>query len=423
MTTLIEMRRTAIPAGRLLSAFAIALCVVIPLLGLMTTVHAEGGVPIPAPAGTEWSIVAGYNTGTHSVHDGNDPHAIDLVRVPREETAFTPVLAPVSGTVAWRGWDGLSITDSAGFVHLLAHVAPLDHVQRGTVVQVGEQVATVCRPHDCANYGLAHIHYAVHQSLGNGYLGPSIPFTGRYAVEGTDLPWRDEYNLHSGVEFTSTNQRNWIAPDPVPSDEPAPEATEPESQEPPTEEEEAAAPIIEPDPEPVWTIPADAPVGGWRTIGVHRNTSVAGLYSVLQAPLIELVVHNPYFNSYHRFDPTDRASADVAVQSLKAGQAVWARVHEETRWLPAPPPTTQQVTLRLTNGPNLISWQGPDRSVDEALRNVAHLSHAYRYDPYTDAWTFWSPDGPKFLDTLTDLKSGDALYIVVRVGSTWTQLP
>ena len=28
--------------------------------------RAEGGVPIPAPAGTKWSIIAGYNTVTHS---------------------------------------------------------------------------------------------------------------------------------------------------------------------------------------------------------------------------------------------------------------------------------------------------------------------------------------------------------------------
>ena len=370
--------------------------------------RADGGVPIPAPAGTTWSVVAGYNTGTHAEHDGQDPHAIDIVRVPREETAFTPVLAPVSGTVAWRGWDGLSITDSAGFDHLLAHVAPLDHIQRGSLVRVGEQVATVCAAYDCGNHGLPHIHYAVHQSNGDGYLGPSVPFTGRYALEGRELPWRDEYNLYAGVEFTSTNVLNW---------------TPPANASPPDHVGTSPIDEPEPEPEPTWTIPADAPVGGWRMIGVHRDSSVAGLFANLNAPLSELVVRNPYLDTYHRFDPSDDASAPIAVQSLKAGQALWALVLPGERWLPAPPAVPGQVTIQLNQGRNLISWQGPDRHVADALGNVAHLSHAYRYDPYAGDWRFWSPDGPDFLRTLTELKSGDALYIVVKVGSIWTQLP
>ncbi len=366
-------------------------------------VSAEGGVPIPAPAGTTWSVVAGYNTATHSEHDGNDPHALDIVRVPREQTAFTPVLAPVSGTIAWRGWDGLSITDSAGFDHVIAHVAPADHVRRGVAVAVGEQVAIVCQAFECRNGGLAHIHYAVHQSRGDGYLGPSVPFAGPYALEGVSLPDGDQANLYAGLEFTSTNVANWTPP-----------ATEPA---PPSESAETS------EPEPVWSIPADAPIGGWRTVGVSRRTSVAGLFANLEAPLSEVVVHHAVGNDYDRFDPTDPESADVAVRSLHAGQAVWARVLPDMRWLPAPPTEPQQVTLRLYRGTNLVSWQGPDRSVAQALGNVAHLSHAYQYDPYTKTWRFWSPNGPDFLNTMSTLRSGDAVYVTVRVGSTWTQLP
>jgi hypothetical protein len=159
---------------------------------------------------------------------------------------------------------------------------------------------------------------------------------------------------------------------------------------------------------------------------VERNTSVAGLFSSLQmleAPLDVLVVRNHRTSSYERFDPSDPASADVAVRSLRAGQAVWALVEPEAAWLPAPPREPRQVTIRLSGGANLISWQGPDRDVSEALRNVAHLSHAYRYDPYSESWQFWSPDAPGFVNSLGTLRSGDALYVVVRVASVWTQLP
>ena len=379
---------------RLISLFALGTALIAGAFALTgAPAAAISGVPIPAPAGTEWEIVAGYNTRTHSVQDGDDQHAIDLVRVPREETAFTPLLSPVNGTVAWRGWDGLSITDANGFDHLLAHISPLEHITRGSRVSVGEHIATVCDAYECNNYGLPHIHYAVHVSNGNGYTGPSVPFTDSYALEGRELPWRDEFNLHAGVRFTSTNAPNWTAP-----------------------------PVESAEPEPTRTIPADAPVGGWRTVAVERNTSVAGLFADLDAPLSELVVRDAQRSDYQRFDPADPDSANIAVRSLAAGEAVWALVDSGAQWLP-PPTATQQVTLRLDPGANLIAWLGPERHVAEALRNVAHLSHAYRYDPYSQTWQFWSVAGPAFLDTLTRLRTGDALYVVVRAGSTWTQLP
>ena len=393
----------------------LALTTAVVSLCFLAGARAEGGVPVPAPAGTEWEIVAGYNTASHSEADGQDPHAIDIVRVPREATAFTSVLSPVDGVVAWRDWDGLSITDAAGFDHLLVHVEPLGHIRRGTVVAVGDPIATVCPAYNCTNGGLAHIHYAVHESRGGGYLGRSIPFAGRYAVEGRDLPWRNEHNLHVGVRFVSSNGPNWSPPARPPAQDSA-------TDDPPTETEQPE-PISEPEPESTWTIPADAPVGGWRMIGVHESSSVAGLFANLEAPLSGLVVHNPYMHSYDRFDPAEPTSADIAVRSLRAGQAVWAQVEAGARWLPPPPPASRQVTISLVEGANLISWQGPDRRVAEALRNVAHLSHAYRYDPYTRTWQFWSVAGPAFLDTLTRLRTGDALYVVVRAGSTWTQLP
>jgi murein DD-endopeptidase MepM/ murein hydrolase activator NlpD len=384
--------------------------------------RAQGGVPIPAPAGTEWRIVAGYNTGTHADHDGNDPHAIDIARTDAP-TDWTPVLSPVDGVVTWFDDNGISIVDSNGYAHLLVHLDPDPHIRRNLRVSVGDQVGRVFPVGYDANGGIAHIHYAIHATYGGGHLDRSIPFTGEYAIEGRELHWSGQYNLHSGLEFISTNTRNWTAPttaeDP-PGDPPAPDV-EPNPELPATDDD--AITVTQPQPEPAWTLPDDAPVGGWRTVGVQRNTSVAGLFALLQAPLEQFAVHNPRDNTYDRFDPGDSGSADVAVRSLKAGQAVWALVDAGVPWLPAPPTTPRQVTIRLSSGPNLISWQGPDRPIAEALRNVAHLSHALRYDPYRLTWQFWSPNGPAFLDTLDQINSGDALYIVVDVASVWTQLP
>ncbi|MYD74395.1 MAG: M23 family metallopeptidase [Chloroflexi bacterium] len=399
------MIRMALTVWRAVSWAAIVLIAVASPLVLFSTTRAEGGVPIPAPAGTTWSIIAGYNTATHSEADQQDPHAIDIVRTDAS-TDWTPVLSPVDGEVTWSDNNGLTIQDSNGYAHLLVHLDPDDHITRGLRVRVGDQVGLVFPVGYDANGGVAHIHYAIHETYGGGYLGRTIPFTRPYAIEGRELHWSDEYNLHSGVEFTSTNSPNWTAP----------------TDESPDVDDEPVA-VAEPEPEPVWTMPADAPVGGWRTVGVSRDTSVAGLEKMLDGPLSALVVHNARDGSYELFDPSDPGSADVAVRSLQAGQAVWALVDPFSAWLPAPPSAPRQVTIRLLAGANLISWQGPDRDVGAALRNVAHFSRAYRYDPYTERWQFWSPEAPDFVNTLERLQSGDALYVVVRVGSVWTQLP
>lgn len=410
------MIRMALTGWRAVSWAAIVLIAVASPLFLFSTTRAEGGVPIPAPAGTTWSIVAGYNTGTHAEHDGQDPHAIDIVRTDAP-TDWTEVLSPVDGEVTWSDNNGLTIRDANGYAHLLVHLDPDDHITRGLRVNIGDRLGLVFPVGYDANGGVAHIHYAIHETYGGGYLGRSRPFIGMYAIEGRELHWSDGYNLHAGVEFTSTNARNWTAPEiSEPVDPPdTGGGTEP----PPTDDER----VTVPEPEPVWTMPADAPVGGWRAVGVSRDTSVAGFFSMLDGPLSALVVHDARDGSYDRFDPSDPASADVAVRSLQAGQAVWALVDPYAPWLPAPPAAPRQVTIRLRTGANLISWQGPDRGVGEALRNVAHFSHAYRYDPYSEGWRFWSPTAPAFVNTLSELKSGDALYVVVRVGSVWTQLP
>ena len=384
------------------------------LIAFATPIGAEGGVPIPAPAGTTWTIVAGYNTGTHAWHDRCDPHALDITRTDAS-TDWTPVLAPVNGIVEWFDYNGVVIVDRNGYGHLLVHIEPAGDLWRGKRVKIGDQLGRVFPVGYDANGGIAHIHYAIHETSGGGQLDCSVPFTGAYAIEGRELHWSDEYNLHFGVEFVSTNTPDWTAGPGIPSEH---ESSDGDA---PTGDERASVP--EPEPEPVWTIPADAPVGGWRTIGVQRRTSVAGLYSLLQAPLSELVVHDAHRDTYGRFDPTDPDSADVAVRSLQAGEAVWALVEPSARWLPAPPAEPQQVTIRMRSGANLISWQGPDRQVAEALRNVAHLSRAYRFDPYSGSWQFWSPEAPDFVNSLGTLRSGDALYVVVRVGSIWTQLP
>lgn len=196
-----------------LSAWAapIALVVLVAMIGAMlpvAPVAADGGVPLPLPAGTTWRVVAGYNTGSHNLADGGDPHALDFVRVD-DATDWTPVLAPVDGTVTWVGSNCLTIRDANELAHLLCHLEPAGHLRRGVTVLTGDEVGRIFPVGYDANGGIAHLHYAIHRSPGNGRLGESLPFMGEYALEGVQLPWREEFNLYQGLEFTSTNRPNW----------------------------------------------------------------------------------------------------------------------------------------------------------------------------------------------------------------------
>ena len=381
----------------------IALCAIAALALFATQVRADGGVPIPAPAGTTWSIVAGYNTATHAVYDGNDPHAIDLVRVPRAETAYTQVLSPVDGTVAWRSWDGLSIADAAGFNHLIVHVSPLDHIQRGSVVGVGEHIATVCPAYDCTNYGLPHVHYAIHESLGNGYNGPSIPFTGDYALEGADLPWSDEYNLHAGREFVSSNAPGWTSPTQT---EPPPETG--------TEQPAPEEPTDEPTPFAI-----DVPVGGWRMVGVPAATTVAAHFASLEGRVEAIYLWHAGIQHFERYHPDAQSAGYVGQRRLAAGAAVWAEVGVGEAWVPAPTGAVSGVAVTLAAGRNLVSWHGAATPASLALSAIPHLSHAYRWNPYAQTYEVWAPGTP--LDALWVLNSGDALWVVVDWPGTWVQ--
>ena len=157
-----------------------ALCAAATLIAALATLlhvaplRAEGGVPIPAPAGTTWEIIAGYNTGTHSEYDGQDPHAIDIVRTDAP-TDWTAVLSPVDGKVTWFDNNGVSIEDDNGYAHLLVHLDPGDHLQRGLRVNIGDEVGRVFPVGYDYNGGIAHIHYAIHATYGGGISRPHHP--------------------------------------------------------------------------------------------------------------------------------------------------------------------------------------------------------------------------------------------------------
>ena len=143
-------------------------------------VSADAPFPLPFPAGSNWEIVAGYNTATHA---GDDPYAIDLVRLDAP-TAGTAVIAPTAGTVSWIGTDCLTLPTSLAWVSSCAIwtqtrcCAPAKLSRRDTCWEPLRPLVPQ------ATGGLAHLHLAVHETQGDGQIQRTVPFTGPYTIEG-----------------------------------------------------------------------------------------------------------------------------------------------------------------------------------------------------------------------------------------------
>lgn len=367
----------------------VVLCATVAFVLFATQARADGGVPIPGPAGTEWKIAGGYNTRTHSEADGEDPHAIDIVRTDAA-TDWTPVLSPTDGVVRWFDNNCVMIVDRREFAHLLCHLDPDDRISRGLEVAVGDRLGLVFPAGYDANGGLAHIHYAVHHYGGSGYLGRSIPFAGEYALEGTDLHWSEGFNVHAGREFVSSNGPGWTAPG--------------GTVERPVEETRFAI---------------EAPVGGWRMVGVAAATTVAAHFASLGGSVEALYLWHAEFQHFERYHPDAQSAAFVGGRRLAAGSAVWAEVGAGVAWVPAPTGVLGGVEVGLAAGRNLVSWHGAAAPVGVALAGIPHLSHAYRWNAYAGVYEVWAPGTA--LDSVWVLNSGDAVWVVVDWPGVWVQ--
>lgn len=169
-------------------------------LGAARPGAAAEGLSFPAPAGTRWSIAAGYNTATHL--DG-DPYAIDVVRDDGDSTGAL-VFAPTDGTLS-ISTNCLTVRDAARVGILLCHVFPQSGLRAGQRVVRGQLLGSVAPPGAAGNNGLAHIHIAAHFSADGRGFGSTIPLAGAYALDGVQLLATADPNAYSGVLFTSTN--------------------------------------------------------------------------------------------------------------------------------------------------------------------------------------------------------------------------
>lgn len=193
-----------------IAAFLVAILILVLTPSLASRASAQStGLKLPAPAGTEWEVLAGYNTVTH---EGVDPYALDLWRVDGE-TGGTPLLAPMDGRIGYASDTCVSVrTDVVNL--MMCHVYVDSSLDRGDQVVTGQRLGTVAPDGEAENNGVAHIHLQLNVRDDDSWSdGDSLPFEGPFAIEGVDFSETDDSNAHFGRAITSTNAEG-DAPEP-----------------------------------------------------------------------------------------------------------------------------------------------------------------------------------------------------------------
>ena len=380
-------------------AAVLALLVLAAALGLASTpapVHAQsGGFPLPAPAGTVWSIVAGYNSSTHT-HSDRNPHALDLVREDAG-TAGTSVLSPLDGTISFVDSECLTINNGGRHALLICHFFPDPDLARGTPVHIGKPLGAVAPAGFAGSGAIAHLHLAVHRTLGAGQLRDTVPLVGEWALEGVALPWTGDFNAHSGDRFVSTNRVRVAATPPPPAD------PQPPPQDLPIDERFDLQ-VLRP---------------GWNAVGWTARTTVAEVAASLGNAVTALFTFDRDAQRFRRFSlrAPDYVN-DLAL--LRQGDGVFIHVAATQGAILARPPLGDPIPLTLSAGFNLVTWTGEPRPIRDAVVGLGDaLDAVFAWDAAAQRYQAFRPGAEPFLSRLTTLDRGQAVWVLLRRPAFW----
>ncbi len=361
----------------------IALGVILAALAMPSLVNAddsaraaENDLGFPAPAGTHWKIIAGYNTYTHNPSDRYpDPHAIDVVRTDGP-TEGTVVLSPWDGVLSWSSNSCVTIRNG-DFSVLLCHLFPDPGLQRGQSVARGQPLGVVAPPFYAGNNGLAHLHIAVHRTHGSGLIEGTVPFVGRFALEGTELADTSEPNAHAGVTFTAQTRLDNRDPD--------------------------------------FLFP------GWNFIAWPSDADFTTALQPIQDGIGVVLAFSKETQSYQSYSPS-RPGARNDLEAVERGDAVLVYVGDPHGIVWDRPALLEERTITLQPGFNLVTWTGPSRSVQEAIADIEDAVDAiHAFDARSQRYVSYWSGPPASVSALARLTSGQAFWIQVTTEVEWRQ--
>jgi hypothetical protein len=357
-----------------------------------------GGLPLFGETSSIWRIVAGYNTATHV---GDDPYALDLVRIDAP-TAGSVVHAPVTGRLGFVSSECLTIGDERGNEILLCHLFPAAGLGRGTIVSAGDPLGTVAPPGFSGNNGLAHIHVAVHETLGDGQLLRSLPFTGPYALEGRELPATPEFGAHAGLEFVSTN--GTVLPTPG---------------------LELPADVVTPEIEPLVAAESVPPVvvfPGWNMVSWPTGGPISPDDQGFPAEVKTVLAFDGPTQRFVRWSAGVPPELNTLTEVTAGfGTLIFSTGDAPFEWdLPQDP---VPATIALQAGFNLVTWRGPSATVADARESLGDTFVAlHALDAAQQVYESFHVGVPEPLNTLRSLGANQTVWIEVTESVHWVQL-
>jgi uncharacterized protein YraI len=174
-----------------------------------------GSAPAPSPApetggsgiswpvrGGTWSIIQGYNGGTHQNRSDSAQYyyALDIARTDGD-TAGQSVYAPASGTILWLdpGSGGIAIDMGNGYTVAMFHSTFDGGLSRGQWVDQGQYLGTVSGPGGAGYASTPHVDITLWQTSGGGRA--AAPFSGGNAISGMSFDDVGGSNQHGGTTF------------------------------------------------------------------------------------------------------------------------------------------------------------------------------------------------------------------------------
>jgi len=164
-----------------------------------------GGTGIIWPFnGGPWSVIQGYNVGTHTNRSAFAQYAYSLdLALANGSTAGQAVVAPVSGTIRWvdRG-SGAMLIDAGNGYGVSIFLFPISSgFGSGQQVQRGQYLGVISGIGGDGYAVTPHIQLTVWQFTSGGHV--AVPFTGPNAVSGREYPSNGSANQHLGTRVSS----------------------------------------------------------------------------------------------------------------------------------------------------------------------------------------------------------------------------
>ena len=164
-------------------------------------------------------------------------------------------------------------------------------------------------------------------------------------------------------------------------------------------------------------------VRGWNLVGWTDTTaSAADATALIEGEFEVLFTWDSQSQTFLRFDP-EAPPVLNSLTELKQGDGVWI-LRQRLAEIDWPQPLiTSSRDVSLSPGFNLVTWTGPDGvPIEEAVREIeGRLLVLFTWDETRQTFLRFDPQALPILNTATQLRFGEGVWIEVSAPTVWRQ--